>query len=359
MIPWVKPVAVLRGLLVVGSRPWRLLKAARGKIVLLMLLFLFLALNGLAFLHARAFTHYGTSSDHVKHVENLAWKDKLRVFLTGLSPSRPENTRKPWFWTRYSTHTYDSTDGVTLEAWYLPTRDAKAVVAMFHGYGTAKATLLDEEKAFRTLGYSTFLVDLRGHGGSTGSATSLGYREADDVAATVAYLHELLPNTPVVLYGSSMGGAAVLRAMAEKGVTPIAAIVECPFDALLSAVKNRFRMMGVPSFPLAHLMVFWGGLQFGYNGFAHRPVDYASKVTVPTLVIGGGKDRRVTLPQLRSVYARLAGEKQLLIFDDSGHGGYVDDDEKRWKRAVRQFVDSSSASIRDHDESSGDVALAR
>lgn len=358
MIPWLKPVRMWRGLSVSGFQPWRMFKANRGRIVLIGILMMFLAMNGLAFVQARAFTHYGRSSDGVKTGEEPAWKEKLRLLVMGLSPPRPENRRKPWFWTRYSTHTYKSTHGVTLEAWYLPVREARAVVAMFHGYGTAKATLLDEEKAFRALGYSTFLVDLRGHGGSTGSATSLGYREADDVAATVAYLDALLPGAPVVLYGSSMGGAAVLRAMAAKGVTPIAAIVECPFDSLLSAVKNRLRMMRVPSFPLAHLMVFWGGVQFGYNGFAHRPVDYASNVTTPTLVIGGGEDRRVTLPQLRSVYDTLAGEKQLVIFQKSGHGGYVDDDERRWKKAVREFIDASLATRTD-SASPEDVALAR
>ena len=52
-----------------------------------------------------------------------------------------------------------------------------------------------------------------------------------------------------------------------------AAVLECPFDTMLNAVRARFTAMGLPSFPGAGLMVFWGGWQHGYNAFAHNPVN--------------------------------------------------------------------------------------
>ncbi len=314
---------------------------------MLLLLLLFLAANALAFRHARAFTHYAESGEDTEDPEDLSFEDKARILLTGPVMTRPENRRRPPFWYGYKTHTFPSSGGIELEAWHLPRNGAPALVVMFHGYGTAKASMLDEAKALRSLGCSVLMVDLRGSGGSTGSVTTLGYREADDVAAAAAYARRLEPESPLIIYGSSMGAVAVLRAMARRNVRPDGAILECPFDSMLSTVKNRFKMLGAPAFPAAHLLVFWGGLQFGFNGFRHDATEYAADVEVPVLLIGGDRDRRVTVDQLEDVYAGLAGPKRLEIFEGAGHGGYVDRDGRRWRRAVRAFLEAcleSSAS---------------
>ncbi|MDX9973746.1 MAG: alpha/beta fold hydrolase [FCB group bacterium] len=299
-----------------------------------------IGVNALAYLHARALTHYAPSSGDTDSPDKLSWKQISKLFFTGATVSRPAIKDRPALWTWYSTHTIPSTNGVNLEAWYIPRRGASAIIVMFHGYGSSKSSLLDESAAFRALGYGTLLVDLRGSGGSTGSVTTLGYREADDVAAGVDYARTLEPGKPVFVYGSSMGAVAVLRALAVKGVRPAGAVLECPFDTMLSAIKNRFRMMHVPAFPAAHLVVLWGGVQFGYNAFEHDARAYAAKVHVPVLLIGGGDDARVTVDQLKSVYASLAGPKQLEIFEDAGHGGYLKDDARRWRRIVGDFIKS-------------------
>lgn len=334
--PSAYPLAMIRRTM---SRLW----ARRRTWALLALAGAFVAVNALAFLHARALTHYVAAEDETEDAEDLSWEEMARVLFTGATVKRPEIKRKPAFWTWYETHTFPSTGGVQLEAWHVPYDGSPAIVAMFHGYGTSKSSLLDEARGFRALGYSTLLVDLRASGGSTGSVTTLGYHEADDVAAGVAYARKLEPGKPVVLYGSSMGAVAALRAMGALEVEPAAAVLECPFDTLLSTVGNRFRLMHVPAFPLAQLVVFWGGLQLGYNGFAHDATAYAAKVDTPVLLIGGGDDPRVTVDQLKKVYARLAGPKRLEIFEGAGHGGYIDDDGRRWRRAVSEFIEAGLA----------------
>ena len=44
------------------------------------------------------------------------------------------------------------------------------------------------------------------------------------------------------------------------GVRADAVVLECPFDRLLTTVEHRFELMGVPAFPLARLLTFWGGV---------------------------------------------------------------------------------------------------
>jgi hypothetical protein len=62
-----------------------------------------------------------------------------------------------------------------------------------------------------------------------------------------------------------MGSAAILRAVALRGISPAALVLECPFDRLLSSVENRFAIMGLPPVPVARLLVFWGGIQHGFK----------------------------------------------------------------------------------------------
>ena len=114
--------------------------------------------------------------------------------------------------------------------------------------------------------------------------------------------------------------------------------MECPFDRLLNTVENRFSAMAVPSFPFAQLLVFWGGVQQGMNGFAHNPVNYAASVHCPVLLLHGEQDPRVSVPQIRSIYENLAGNKELVLFPHAGHESYLQSDSERWKRTVGEFL---------------------
>jgi pimeloyl-ACP methyl ester carboxylesterase len=136
-----------------------------------------------------------------------------------------------------------------------------------------------------------------------------------------------------------MGSAAILRAVALQGVQPAAVIAECPFDRLLSTVENRFAAFGLPAFPLAHLLVFWGGVQQGFNGFAHNPADYAQAVTCPVLLLHGDADPRVTREQLLRVHDNLAGTKKLEWFAGVGHESYLAAQPEKWKDTVERFLD--------------------
>jgi uncharacterized protein len=135
-----------------------------------------------------------------------------------------------------------------------------------------------------------------------------------------------------------MGAAAILRAIAVDGIKPNSIVMEGVFDSLLSAVRNRFHSMGVPSFPAAELLVFWGGVQFGYNGFGHNPADYAATVRCPVLMLHGANDARATFEQARVVYDRLAGKKSFECFPGVEHTSCFAADPVRWESVVSRFL---------------------
>jgi alpha-beta hydrolase superfamily lysophospholipase len=211
------------------------------------------------------------------------------------------------------------------------------VVLAFGGYGGSKEGLLPVAREFHGWGAEVWLVDFRGCGGSEGDVTSIGFHEADDVAAAV---REAVGqgSRPVVIYGTSMGAAAILHAVHRRQVQPAALVLECPFDRLLSTVENRFRLMGLPPFPLAHLLVFWGGAQQGFNGFAHNPVAYAASVSCPTLLLQGDRDTRVRLAEANAIAANLGSSGQQVVFAGLSHESYLAAQPDRWRTEVGGFL---------------------
>jgi alpha-beta hydrolase superfamily lysophospholipase len=301
---------------------------------------LLLLLNGWAYRHAWAMTHYSGEGEFTVRPEKLSVFGKIQVLCAGVQIPRPRNESTPeQVGLRYETRRVTSTEGIELEAWDVAAENPRAVVVLFHGYASAKSRLLKEARAFHDLGCAVRLVDFRGSGGSTGSATTLGVFEADDVAAACRDAQAQLPDVPLILYGRSMGSVAILRSVSLEKVDPAGIIIECPFDRLSTTVGNRFTSMGLPAFPLAEMLIFWGGLQHGMNGFAHNPAEYASRVACPTLVLHGDQDFRVHLPEVRAVYDSLAGEKQLEIFPGVGHESCYRTRPDLWREHVTKFLD--------------------
>jgi hypothetical protein len=139
-----------------------------------------------------------------------------------------------------------------------------------------------------------------------------------------------------------MGAAAVLRAIHAHDIEPDALILECPFDRMLTTVQHRFNAMGLPSFPAARLLVFWGGLQQHFNGFSYNPADYARAVRCPTLLLHGGQDARVKISEIENIRSNLSGPSVLKLFPAAPHQSYVLSHASEWRSSVGEFLKQTS-----------------
>ncbi|MBI3462001.1 MAG: alpha/beta fold hydrolase [Planctomycetes bacterium] len=328
-----------------SSRPARAfarLRAHRRKIVGAILLLVVIVPNALAFMHAWSFTHFSESGTRPRPPEMLSVLERGAVLLTGVRLARPSNRETPEdYGLDFRVHRLANSAGQRLEAWHIPCQAPRGLCILFHGYAASKASLLPEAAAFHSLGYDALLLDFRGSGGSDGAATTLGYSEAGDVAAAVQFAQLDLQADSPILFGRSMGSVAILRAV-QEGMKPKAIILECPFNRLLDTVGNRFTAMGVPSFPFAEMLVFWGGVQQGYSGFDHNPVDYARAAQCPVLLLHGLGDPRVTHEQAREVFENIASEKRLVTFAGIGHEPYLAKEPDRWRSAIEVFLNDQS-----------------
>jgi fermentation-respiration switch protein FrsA (DUF1100 family) len=116
-----------------------------------------------------------------------------------------------------------TSDGETLQAWWVPATDARATVLFFHGNAGNISHRLDYLLMFNRLRFSTLIVDYRGYGKSTGSPSEEGtYRDAE---AAWNYLRDMRQAKPrdVVIAGESLGGAVAAWLAAYLGTDAVPA----------------------------------------------------------------------------------------------------------------------------------------
>lgn len=215
------------------------------------LLVIFILMNIAAFFHAYKFTHFtGDSVAKTKIESQLSPGEKLRILFFGVNNPKPVNRSFP----KQQYETVRLQSGKQIECWYIKADSAKGTVVLFHGYSSSKSSMLEQSDEFLRLGYNTFLVDFRGCGGSEGTQTTIGFKEAEDVKTCFDYLSKKEKN--IYLFGTSMGAVAILKAIRDYRINPSGIIIECPFGSMYQTVCSRFRLMNVPSFPEAGLLLF-------------------------------------------------------------------------------------------------------
>jgi len=218
--------------------------------------------------------------------------------------------------------------------------NAKGTVLLFHGYGGEKSSMLEKSDIFNNLGYSTLLVDFMGSGKSEGNQTTIGYLEAEQVKSSFEYIKEK-GEQHIYLFGTSMGAVAVMKAINDFAINPKSIILECPFGSMYKTVRARFNIMGIPSFPMAELLVFWGGIQNGFWAFSHNPTTYATKINCPTLLLQGGVDKKVSLEETQEIFKNIKAKKYLKIYKNAGHENYLLTYKQEWIKDVERFIKNS------------------
>ena len=313
----------------------------------LAVLALFLVLNLVAYRHAWRMTHFVSVGVRTTTPEKLSAWEKVKTLLLGVVvPRAVVDEVRAEFPQPSRTIRFNARDGSKLAAWDIPAAAGheRGVMVMFPGYAASRSSLLGEARVLHDLGWSTILVDFRGSGEADRSVTTLGWHEAMDVAAAMNWARHEWPAAKLILYGQSMGAAAVLRAVATEGVTPDGIVVEAPFDTLLTTVGHRYRAMGLPSFPFAQLLLFWGCVQNDFSAFALEPVKYAAAVNCPALVLGGEHDPWVKPAEARRVGAAMRGPTECHIFQDGGHCGFWWDVPEEYRRVVSEWLTQTESS---------------
>ena len=307
------------------------------KILLRTFMVLFVLINVIVAFHAYKFTHfYNNGEVLLKKQEDKSGWDKTKEILFGINAVKQQNTIADSVNEKVILTTADK---IKLEGWYTAVHSAKGTVCMFHGHGGKKSGINKEAEEFRKLGYNTFQLDFRAHGNSGGNTCTIGYDESEDVKLAYDFIKNKGEKN-IVLWGISMGAAAVTKAMNDyPALQPHKIIIEMPFGTIEDAVEGRIKMMHLPAQPLATLITFWGGIENGFWAFNMKPQEYAKKITCPTLLQWGANDPRVSRAEEDILFANLAtAGKKFVVYDNCVHESLCKKENEKWVNEVSNFL---------------------
>ena len=231
-------------------------------------------------------------------------------------------------------------DGLKLTAWYIPPKNG-AVIICVHGMSGNRSQFLDEAAFLEYKGFGMLLLDLRNHGESEGTVTTLGLYEARDIAAAVTYvLRREGPDTPIAALGHSMGAATVLLATAQ--IPEIRAVIAIsPFTSTEDNISEGIRILtGLPPEFFAPLVIFFGEREAGVDISLVRPVDVIASISPrPVLLIHGAKDELLPVRNSYQLYEAAKEPKELYILEGVGHGGFINSEPKEYPKRIISFLE--------------------
>ncbi|HEX5735055.1 MAG TPA: alpha/beta hydrolase [Blastocatellia bacterium] len=242
---------------------------------------------------------------------------------------------------------FQTSDGVTISGWLLPSRGTRATIIYSHGLFRSRRELLDRAVELWRLGYGALLYDSRNHGESGKAKVSLGYFERLDAEAAARYLQEASPNTRIIMFGISMGAATALLAAAETPEVR-AVISDSSFLSFEDTTTHHVKLfLKLPAFPLANEIRFMIEKRAGFDGSKLDALEAVKALgTRPAMFIAAQYDPRMPADIGQKLYDASAAttKRDLLIVDGPGahiHGHAYQADPRLYVERVAAFLDSA------------------
>lgn len=214
-----------------------------------------------------------------------------------------------------------SRDGIRLTGWFFPAKGSSQrkpapTVIQFHGNAENMTSHFFSLFWLTEAGYNLFVFDYRGYGRSDGTPNQAGVYL--DAVSAIEYIQSRMPaqknKADIVLYGQSLGGAVLARAI--EGVRDrsrlSAVIIECSFHSyreIAQDVLSRFWMTYLFQ-PLAHVLI----------SDEYSPERSFEKISpIPLLIIHGEKDRMVPSSFGKKIFELAQEPKDLWLIPEAAH----------------------------------------
>lgn len=273
----------------------------------------------------------------------------LLSFVVTKAVTRSDERNRPETPLTYSAEfenaAFVSSDGNNLSGWYLPREEKNITIVMTHGLFRSRYELLERGIEFWRRGYAVLLYDVRRHGSSTGEFSTIGYNERLDVIAALEFARSRAPTHRIVLLGVSMGAAATLMAASEVGDHADAVIAESSFLSFRHTITHHVELAGIPNIPFAPMLIHLTAWRMNFNPDDFDVGKAVSRINIPILFIGGGRDVRmpnetVLEPLFAAAHNPL---KQKFVIPEAKHGQAYAVSPAEYIAAVETFLTSAMA----------------
>ncbi|WP_233840450.1 alpha/beta fold hydrolase [Dyella sp. 2HG41-7] len=206
--------------------------------------------------------------------------------------------------------------GKPIHGWLVAGTKGQGAILLLHGVRADRRAMIDRARFLHAAGYSVLLIDFQAAGESPGDAISFGYREADDVKASLRYIHQRLPGERVGIIGTSMGGAATLFAEPEVD----AVVLEQVYPTIRQATEDRLAIHLGPLGPwLAPVLLMTLHAHLDIYADQLRPIDHIGRLAMPKLLIVGDRDRDTTMAESYAMFRAASSPKELWVVHGARH----------------------------------------
>lgn len=244
-------------------------------------------------------------------------------------------------------------DGTELVGKFYRGRPGAPLILFFHGYrSTAERDGSGGFQLCRERGWHALFADQRAHGESGGRTITFGVREREDCLAWAEEMTRRMgPETPIFLWGISMGAAAVLMASElELPETVRGIVADCGYDTPEEILKETLRRHRWPVEPLYHMAALGARIFGGFSLREASALEAVGRARVPILLIHGEADRTVPCRMAHALRDACASPVTLVTVPGADHGisWYVD--MPAYQEALERFLEENGAFREHHGE---------
>lgn len=206
-------------------------------------------------------------------------------------------------------------DGNNLHGLYLPAHGRpRAVVLYLHGNAENLSSHVHAVRWLPAQGYSVLALDYRGFGRSQGKATVDTVHEDAEAALAWLVAHLRDADTPLIVYGQSLGASVAIRWVADSPLRDkvTAVIAESPFASYRGIAREKLSQVWLTwpfHWPLSLLI-----------SDRYAAIDVVDRISpIPLLLIHGERDPVVPSRHSQRLHAAAHAPKNLWLIPNAGH----------------------------------------
>ncbi|MCU9533129.1 alpha/beta hydrolase [Streptococcus sp. CSL10205-OR2] len=232
--------------------------------------------------------------------------------------------------------------GLKQVAWYVeaPKKTDKTVIIV-HGFSSSKERMMAYGWLFHKLGYNVLMPDNIAAGDSEGRIIGYGWNDRLNIIKWSEMLIDIKPNSQIILFGLSMGGATVMMASGEEELPKqVIAIIEdagytSVWDELVYQAKDMYNL---PAFPLLYQVSAMSKIRAGFTYGEASSIKQLEKNTRPILFIHGSEDKFVPTEMVYENYEATTAPKELYIVEGADHAKTFSTDVKAYEEKIASFL---------------------
>jgi uncharacterized protein len=233
--------------------------------------------------------------------------------------------------------TFETSDGLTLRGWYVPSKNGAAVIAFPGRKGPQR-----QARMLVRHGYGVLLFDRRGEGESDGDPNLFGWAMDRDLKAAAAFLrrrHDVEPNR-IGGIGLSVGGEMLLQTAAESDAFKAVVSEGAGSRSVREDLEKPSTVENLLALPSSFVQTA-GMAVFANQAPPPSLVDLTGRIAPrPVFLVyalhGTGGEEKLLNPKY---YAAAGAPKQIWEIPESSHTGGIEARPAEYERRVIAFFD--------------------